>query len=180
MADDLTADLHYEYDRFDSLNGATTTQIGDVGLTHLWYDSLQSSLNLYTQRASQPTGLQRTVGASFTSRYRKRFFLDSLFLANFRYRREIADSDSSSVVVSGEELPVEDFANNTLQNRNVDISTIAVSDPNGNPLVEGIDYEVVKLGDETSIEILPGAAADESRLRLRLGSRLAVASLRAR
>jgi hypothetical protein len=158
MTDDLTADLHYEYDRFDSLTGTTDTQIADARLTHLWYDSFQSSLDVYTRRSAQSEGLQRTLGGSFASRYRKRFFTESLLLANFRYRREIADSDSSSIIVSGEELPAEDFTNNFLRNRNIDGSSIAVSDLDGNPLAEDIDYEVIKLGDETSIEILPGAS----------------------
>ncbi len=158
MTDDLTADLRYEYDRFDSLTGTTDTQVADARLTHLWYDSLRSSLDAYTRRSSQPEGLQRTLGGSFASRYRKRFFAESMLLANFRYRREIADSDSSSIVVSGEEFPAKDFTNNFLKHSEVDESTIAVSDLDGNPLAEGIDYEVIKLGDRTSIEILPGAA----------------------
>jgi hypothetical protein len=157
ITDDLTGNLRYEYDRFDTLGGATATQIGDLGFRYLFYDSLQSSVRLYAQRSSLPDGLQKLIGGSFLSRYRKQFYWSSLIRAGFRYRHEIGDSDASQIFVSGEELLVDEFTGNTLENRSIDLQSIVVNDPNGNPLVKGIDYEVVEIGEHVSIEILPGS-----------------------
>jgi hypothetical protein len=54
-----------------------------------------------------------------------------------------------------EELSVKDLTNNFLESPRVDASTVVVTDVLGTLLLEGVDYELIQIGDRTSIEVLP-------------------------
>ena len=159
VTDRLTTDVRYDFNRFDSSQGVTKTQLALWTLRHELYETLTSGLRVFGDRASQSNGVRSQYGAGISLDYRKLASWGSRLLADFRFRQTVQDTDldSSIVQVNGESLLI-DVPPNFLENARVVAGSIVVMDVFGNPLLEGVDYEVLPIGDRTSIEALPGGA----------------------
>jgi len=158
--EDLNTELRYQYDRFDSSGRVTTTQSSAFLLRHQLYESLQTRFRLFANRSDLENGERTQAGGSLALRYRKRLPWSSRLNATLHLRQEVKDDDlsSSELPIIGEELTIDSFTDNRLENRRVDPGSIVVTDTAGSPLVEDVDYEVVQIGDRVSIEVLPDGA----------------------
>ena len=156
--EDLNTELRYQYDRFDSSGRVTTTQSSAFLVRHQLYESLQSRFRLFGNRSDLEEGERTQAGGGLALRYRKRLPWSSRLNATLHLRHEIKDDDlsSSEIPVVGEGLTIDSFTDNPLENRRVDPGSIVVTDAAGTPLIEGVDYDVVQIGDRVSIEVLPG------------------------
>jgi hypothetical protein len=157
VTEDLSSDLSYRFNRFDASGFVTTAQSASYQLQHQFYESIHSRFRLNADRVSQDNGLRTNYGGGLGISYRKRFFWDSTIRATLGVDRQITENDleSAEVSVFGEQLSVAGFAGNFLRESRIEVATISVTDQAGTPLIEGIDYEVIRIGDQTSIDVLP-------------------------
>lgn len=156
VTEDLLTGLRYGFDRFETDAGDTELQRADWRLRHQLYQSLTSAVRLSGERTIQSNGKVSQYGGGLSFSYRKRFPWASRLLADLRVQRDIEDSDldSALVPVVGEQVLIDGGTSNLLENpraADVVVTTLA-----GDPLIEGIDYELVPVGLFTSIEPLPG------------------------
>lgn len=128
-------------------------------LTHDLYESLRSSffIDYYIQNHSFFSQDQKNLSASFN--YTKRIPLNGRLQLNYTYRNTLTDRQGEIAVVPvyNETYYVSDDQVNIIDNSDIDVLSLVVKDASGSLIFqEGIDYNLVLLGDFIEIHRIPG------------------------
>lgn len=157
----LTTQLRYSYDRFETdAGGISRFHNASWNIYHELYESLTTSLRFSGERIRQTGGVFKQYGGGLNLDYRKDFWWGSRLEADLSLDRDIEDAEleNARIDVRGEQVRMLALDEVELSNTRVDAGTLLVTDQAGNPLVEGIDYEVIEEGLRTSLLTILGGA----------------------
>lgn len=152
----LTGSLETREQEEQERLGTLTTRRGQAQLEHLLWGSLTSRLAAQFQRIERPEGGTQDldqIGLTLDYlRHLERGNL-SLLLAG-RLRRDDDDLPDRRAVVREDRL-YEPGVPIFLDSPNVLPGTVVVTDAEGEPFLEGFDYQIVAVGDLVELRVLP-------------------------
>jgi hypothetical protein len=158
----LSSSYSYRFTHQDTGGFSQNSHGGTAGIAHQLYESLSSSAQLNSTYADSDLGDTWTAGGGGQLNYRKTIpggWFGLRFAPNYLYTKE--DTKSGIATVDNERHDVVVGIDIILDRSFILDSTIEVIDPDTNFLfTEGIDYNVISLGINTAIQVIPGSELD--------------------
>jgi hypothetical protein len=164
--DYLSSSYELDYDHYDTGNFRSDSYTAAATLSHQLYESLASSLVVrgsdFENSDDTDKGYTRRFGAGLAESYTKRIAEDHrLHLKNSVFIEHTEQENIGTIKAERHS-----FLENTpepnsfiLNQQNVTISTIVVTDPNQiHQYVSGLDYEIIPFGNQTEIHRVSGSA----------------------
>ena len=162
----LSSSYNYTFSHQDTGGFSQDSHGGTVGLAHQLYESLTSAVQINSTYADSDLGDTWTAGGGGQLTYRKTIPGGSFglrFAPNYLYTKE--DTQAGIATVANERHDVVVGIDIVLDRSLIINSTIEVIDPVTNFLfTEGIDYNVISLGINTAIQVIPNSELDPAVL----------------
>lgn len=160
--EDIDSTFSYAYDWQDTDTSTQNSHTASAGLTQRLYESLSSSISLGGSAANFDTGDIYTWNGGVAFNYTKRIPGGRFGLRlspNYAWQKE--DTEAGIRTVVDESHSVTLTQDIILDNFLVVNDTIDVFEPvSGFRFTEGLDYDIIDLGVQTAIRIVPGGDLD--------------------
>jgi hypothetical protein len=146
--DNLRTNYEFLFERTDETSGFSERKNLNVGLVHQLYENLTTSVDLNGDFFNFTGGGDEEIyEANLNFNYQRRIPWGMLNInTGFGYRINDQNNDLEFVEIKDESHILGDPTFNFLERENVVLDSIVVTDLDGNPYIEGVDYYVREVG----------------------------------